>query len=199
MTNQSELISAMREIVRYAVMTLAVLPDPDRKYLGLAKMPVQVIHDVQEAYGYSSAWVRKFTPSPRHIEQMDVVMPWLAWLRREEGEQALRRIMGWAMGAPMWRLGQREGCSDRTILNRIDRSITHIIAQFAGNDLPVEYIEEPYRGAEYAIIFEHPDPTSNNPVKLMRIYVGGKGFWQAGKYQDRGHQKFKATAEWSEV
>ena len=81
-----ELLQAMREIVRIAIMTLAALRDPDRRYQGFASMPQNVVHDVREAYGYSSATVREFIPSAFHISQMEVVLPWLAWVRREEGK-----------------------------------------------------------------------------------------------------------------
>src|SRR3990167_6073221 len=122
-----DLFHCMREIIRRAVMTLAALRDPDRRFMGWSRLPVHVVHDIQEAYGYSSASVRGFSPSPQEVDQMEIVLPWLAWLRQSEGDLACRRILGWAMGAALWRLGQREKCSDRTVTNRIDRSIAAII------------------------------------------------------------------------
>jgi hypothetical protein len=175
-----ELLEAMREIVRIAIMTLAALRDPDRRYQGLASMPQNVVHDVREAYGYSSATVREFIPSAFHISQMEVVLPWLAWVRREEGEMAIRRIIGWAMGGTLWRLGMREKCSDRTIMNRIDRSICAMIGEFASVNVAVERIEEPYKGATYAMVFERPEGR-DAPVLIQKVYVGGLGMMRNGK------------------
>lgn len=182
MTEQkSQLLAAMREIIRRAVMTLAALRDPDRRYLGLAQMPQHVVHDVKEAYGYSSATVRDFAPSAYEIEQADVVLPWLAWLRREHGDMECRRFIGWAMGAPVWRLAKREGCSDKTIHNRIDRSVSLMIAEFIGPTIAVEQIEEPYRDAPYALVFDKPSGPHGGPVNIRKVYVGGIGMMRGGK------------------
>lgn len=176
----ADLLEAMREIIRVAVVTLAALRDPDRRYQGFSSLPVNVIHDVREAYGYSSATVREFIPSAFHISQMEVVLPWLAWIRREEGERAIRRIIGWAMGASIWRLGYREECSERTIHNRIDRSICAIIRKFADVALDVERVDEPYKGANYAMVFDRPTGT-DAPVLIQKVYVGGMGMMKNGK------------------
>jgi hypothetical protein len=185
----SELLGAMREIVRYAIMTLAALRDPDAKYLGLAQMPAHVVHDIQQAYGYSSTSVRSFRPSPFEIEQMDTVLPWVAWVRQQEGDLACRRIIGWAMGAPLWRLGQREQCSDRTIMNRIDRSIAAIILKFAGVGITVERIDEPYKGTHYAMILEKP-AGPHGAVFIRKVYVGGLGYVRNGKRMRDSADKF---------
>lgn len=176
----AELLEAMREIVRVAIITLAALRDPDHRFMGYASLPQNVVHDVREAYGYSSATVREFIPSAFHISQMEVVLPWLAWIRREEGERAIRRIIGWAMGASIWRLGYREQCSERTIHNRIDRSVCAIIRKFAGADLDVERVDEPYKGASYAMVFDRPTGT-DAPVLIQKVYVGGMGMMKNGK------------------
>lgn len=175
-----DLLEAMREIVRVAIVTLAALRDPDRRFLGYASLPQNVVHDVHEAYGYSSATVREFIPSTFHISQMEVVLPWLAWVRREEGDKAIRRIIGWAMGVAAWRLGQREACSERTIQNRIDRSICAIIRKFAHAELDVERVEEPYKGATYAMVFERAVGTEA-PVLIQKVYIGGMGMMRGGK------------------
>ena len=93
-----QLVTAMREIIRRAVITLAVLRDPDKRFLGLSQLPQHVVHDVKEAYGYSSVSVREFQPTALEISQMEVVLPWLVWLRRDHGDIEARRFIGWAMG-----------------------------------------------------------------------------------------------------
>jgi hypothetical protein len=189
-----ELLQAMREIVRYAVLTLHAVRDPDARYRGWAHLPVTIVRDVSDAYGYSSPWVRKFSPSPRDVAQMEIILPWLAWLRREEGQPAIRRIIAWSLGVSLWRIAQREQCSEATIINRLDRSVARIIRRWAGVDIPVEHIEEPYQGVSYAIIFEKaPGPVGE--IKMMRIYIGGKGIWKAGRYLRDGSHKIERVAK----
>lgn len=186
----AQLLAAMREIVRYAVMTLAALRDPDARYLSWSSMPVNVVHDIQEAYGYSSTWVREFAPTSGDISQMEVVMPWLAWVRREEGETAVRRILAWSMGVALWRLGQREKCSDRTITNRIDRSISAIIRRFASVHIQVEPIEEPFKGVNYSFSYEKPPGPHGGEVQVQKVYVADRGFWHRGRKWNDGRDKF---------
>jgi Domain of unknown function (DUF6362) len=188
---RQELLAAMREIIRYAVMTLNAVRDPDAHYRGWAKLPTTIVRDIADAYGYSTPWVRRFSPTPRDVQQMEAVMPWLAWLRREEGQVAIRRIIAWSLGVSLWRIGQREECSDQTILNRIDRSVARIIKNFTNADIPIEYIEEPYQGVVYAMIFEKPPGPVTGEITLMRIYVGGKGIWKAGRYLRDGTHKIE--------
>lgn len=177
----AELLHALREIIRRAVMTLAAVRDPDRRHLGWSSLPMNIVHDVQDAYGYSSASARNFAPSPHEVEQMEVVLPWIAWIRREEGEAACRRILGWAMGAALWRLGQREKCSDRTINNRIDRSICAIVRRFVGVNVEIERLEEPYKGTNYALVIEKPHGPHGGEVEIKKVYIGGMGFMKGGK------------------
>lgn len=185
-----DLFDALKEIIRRAVMTLAALRDPDKRFQGLSRLPVGIVHDVQEAYGYSSASVRNFAPSPKEVEQMEVVLPWLAWVRREEGEIAIRRILGWSMGASLWRLGQREKCSDRTITNRIDRSVVAIIKQFVGVSVEVEIINEPYKGANYALVYDKPPGPHGGEVTIKKVYIGGLGYMVGGKRWNNGQERF---------
>lgn len=185
-----KLLAAMREIIRYAVMTLAALRDPDARYLSWSSIPVTVIHDIQEAYGYSSTWVREFSPTSGDISQMEVVMPWLAWLRREEGETAVRRILAWSMGVALWRLGQREKCSDRTITNRIDRSVSAIILRFTNANIPVEPIDEPFKGVNYSFVYDKPPGPHGGEVLIQKVYVADRGFWYRGRKWNDGRGNF---------
>lgn len=186
-TIPAELLDAMREIVRRALMTLAAVRDPDHRFLGYARQAGNIVHEVKEAYGYSSASVRNFAPTAYEISQMEVVLPWLAWLRRQEGEQAIRRIIAWSMGSALWRIGQRESCSERTVTNRIDRSISAIIQQFTGANIPVERVEEPYKGATYALVYERLSGPHGECV-IQKVYIGGLGFM-------KGHKKVGAATD----
>jgi hypothetical protein len=189
---RQELLAAMREIIRDSVKTLHAIQDPDARFRGWAKLPANFIREAQEAYGYSAPSVRQWQPTPRHLDQMMAVMPCLAWLRREEGQDAIRRIWAWALGVSLWRIGQREQCSDQTILNRIDRSIIRIIHQFTGADIPVEYVDEPLDGVVYAIIFEKAPGPVTGEIQFMKIHIGGKGMWRQGRgYLRDGTHKIK--------
>jgi hypothetical protein len=185
-----DLLHCIREIIRSAVKTLAAVRDPDQRFLGYASMPVGVVRDVQEAYGYSSASVRNFAPSPKEVEQMEVVLPWLAWLRRAHGEMACRRILGWSMGASVWRLAQRERCSERTILNRIDRSVSEIIKRFVGVHIDIEVLEEPYKGASYAMVWEKSPGPHGGEVLIQKVYVGGVGYVKGNRRLRDGTEKY---------
>jgi len=184
----AHLIQALREIIRRAVLTLVAVRDPDSRYRGMAKLPVNVVHDVTQAYGYVSASMR-FVPSAYEIDQMEVVLPWLAWLRHGLGDdQACKRILAWSMGSPVWRIAQREQCSERTILNRMDRSICEIIQKFVGVDMEVERIEEPYKSTPYALVFEKAPGPHGGEVKIKRVYIGGLGFMKGSRRMRRGDE-----------
>jgi uncharacterized protein DUF6362 len=186
-TIAAELIQAMREIIRRAVLTLVAVRDPDKRYLGMARLPQTVVHDVNQAYGYVSASLR-FVPSSYEIDQMEIVLPWLAWLRHGlKDDRSCRRILGWSMGVPVYKLAQREDCSERTILNRIDRSICEIIQQFVGVGVEVEHIDEPYKSTPYALVMAKPDGP-HGVAKIQRVYIGGVGFMKGSRRIRRGDE-----------
>lgn len=179
----------MREIIRRAVITLAALRDPDRRYLGLSQLPQHVVHDVNEAYGYSSVSVRDFRPTALEISQMEIVLPWLAWLQRSHGRGEARRFIAWSMGVPLWRLAKREGCSDRTVTNRIDKSVSLMIERFIGASIDVEIVDEPYRSTPYAMVFDRP-LAIGDPVQIRKVYVGGVGFVKGGRRMRTAQEDF---------
>ena len=179
-----ELLMAVREILRNAIMTMAALRDPDARFLGWKHPPTIAVQSVYEAYGYASASVRSFHPSPAEIAQAERVASWLAWLRRIVGPDALHRFTAWSLGVPIWRIAQREGCGERQIMRRIDRSVAEIILEFTGVDIPVEQTEEPIKGAPtFAVIFQKPDRSSAaHTGQAMKIYIGGRGMWRNGRW-----------------
>jgi hypothetical protein len=178
-----ELLQAVREIIRDGVIVAAA--QPDNVFPLLSQLKINVVNDVSEAYGYSTPWTRQ-SFSPRQIAQAQIVDSWLAWLGQVEGRHAINRIKSWANGAPLWILGQRERCTARTIDNRINRSVVKIITQFTGTDLPVEFVDEPFENTVHAMIWEHAPGPVTGKIELMKIYVGGRGFWRDGKYFNDG-------------
>ena len=193
--------NAVKEIVRRAVLTLSAIQDPDARFRRghQSSWTLPVVRDAAESYGYGAPSLARFVPTPRDVSQMEVVATWLAWLRRTEGEGALRRIIGWAKGIPGWSLGMKERCSERTIKNRIDRSIAAIIRQFAAVDLVVELIDEemvlhetltPRQGranGPFSMVLEKPEGGSQ--VILRKVYIHDVGFVIGPKRLRNGHHK----------
>src|SRR5262249_42473449 len=85
------MLASLREVVRRAWKPLAALRDPDLHYFRRGGWLFSVVHDVNQAYGYSSAQARSFRPTSLDVSRMEVVMGWMAWLRRTEGDIAIRR------------------------------------------------------------------------------------------------------------
>lgn len=169
-------LARLRNEVREAVEVHDALPDKDARFIGLAQQMIVVVHEAIEAYGYTEATVR-WTPNPKQIKKMEIMMGQLAWLRREEGQHSIDRIFDWARGVPVWKISQREGVTDRTIQNRIDRSL---IAMAEDGDKPqIETIEETQ--SQEPKHFSSKSPGPHGEVKIRKTYVAGIGFVKNGK------------------
>src|SRR5688572_24768301 len=179
-----DLLELLREVARRAVQTMAAAFDPDSRWLRpRSGWRFAAVNDASEAYGYDeirAAW----RPSPRDVSAADVVAEWLAWLRREEGDAALRRLWRWAMGTPVRRLAEREKCSERTIRNRIDRSLAAIAHQFGGVETAVEVVEEPAAPPVLVYRASRPSAAAATPreVRQGKVWIGGRdgGCWYVG-------------------
>lgn len=181
------LLIALRSLVQRSWKTLMGMPDCDAKYLNQKSGWVfSVVHDAREAYGYSPARVRTFTPSAQDISNMEVVMTWMAWLRRKEGNLAIQRIMSWSLGLPLWQISQRERCSERTVLNRIDRSLTAILAKFLAADLDLEIVEEPLAAPVTSFCEERPVMGESASIEPGKVWIAGIGWMFRGKPWDNG-------------
>lgn len=183
----AECFATVKEIIRRAIVTLWTLKDPDRKYLAARSSSwlLSVVRERSESYGWATYG---FEPTPHDISQMEIVAGWLAWLRRTEGEQSLRRLIAWTLGVQTWRIGQREKCSERTIRNRMDRSVAAIIRQFAAADLSVEIVEDLKITKPYSMVTE-PNVVTNMPVTLRKVYIYDKGMFIGSKRLRDGREK----------
>src|SRR5574340_1738440 len=123
MQQYQPLFTILKDIIRRAVLTLAVLPDREEGWLSYRSSWPEFARDINEAYGYSAPRARRFRPTAKDVAQLDVVLPWLSFIKREESSFAVRRICAWAFGAPLWRIGQWDNCSADTVMRRIDRSV----------------------------------------------------------------------------
>lgn len=197
------LLTALREAVRQAIGMLNSMRDPDAHFLRQGARFSVLTGDASLAYGYNSATISRAPPSPAEITRMEIVLDWLGWLRRKHGTDEFRRIMDWAGGQSVFKLASREDCSQRTILNRIDRSLQKILIEFGPpQNEPVEIIEEPFSADAVPTYFvtEIPNYTEDilnfgNPNSQPRaitgkIYVGGIGFMRNGKTYRDGREKF---------
>jgi hypothetical protein len=129
--DRADMIAVVRELIRRAILTLAVLPDPDARYRHHPRSSwPDIIRSVAEAYGYTAPTVRRFAPSPRDISRYLIVLDWLAWYRRERDRADVDLITAWALGAPAWKLEQRFRRTRRTLLRWIDGVVEAVIHRF---------------------------------------------------------------------
>lgn len=181
-----QLLEALRTLVKRSWKTLRAVKDPDGKYLGLkCGWVFSVVNDAQESYGWSAVKVR-FIPSAEDISNMEAVMTWMAWLRRERGAQEMYRIADWAFDIPLWKMAENERCSERTILNRIDRSLSAVLAEFMAAQPDLEIIEEPERKSPGGFCLERPVIGEDGTLDPGKVYIADIGHMFRGKPWDRG-------------
>lgn len=180
-------LGVMKVLVRRAIVTLWTLKDPDRRYLNpnMSGWLLSTVRERSESYGWAAYG---FEPTPHDISQMEIIAGWLAWLRRTEGEQSIRRLIAWTLGAQTWKIGMREKCSEQTIRNRIDRSIAAIMRQFTGADFSVEIVEDPKITKPYSMVTE-PNKIMDQPVILRKVYIYDKGFYRGSERVRDGREK----------
>ena len=189
MTDDARMLQALKIAVRAAWRVLALCPDPDARFQGMhTGWVLPVVHEAKEAYGYSEARATPIRPSPQDITRMEAVMTWMVWLRQAEGEWAVRRIMGWSMDTQWHILAGREGCSERTVQNRIDLSMAAIMKRFLDIKVKVEVIEERPLSAKrirgFAPPIQYAEPAGD--VEAGKVYIGGVGLMFRGKPYNPG-------------
>jgi hypothetical protein len=94
------------------------------------------------AYGWTPAVTIRMAPTSREVSQAEIVASWLAWLGMTEGPKAVPRLVSWAHDEPKWRMAAKEKCSERTVANRIDRSVAAILGQFGGVQVDIAEVNE---------------------------------------------------------
>lgn len=192
-TMTKPLLPALREAVRQAVYTLNSMRDPDAHFLRQGAR-YATVGDAALAYGYNAASVSMAPPSPSEITRMEIVLDWLGWLRRTKGTDDFRRVMDWANGMPVFTISLREKCSRRTVMNRIDRSLNAILAEFGDCAEDVGVIDEPMSAdlPPPFFITEIPSNTGaisnfgnpiadNRQIIVGKIYIAGVGFMKNGR------------------
>jgi Domain of unknown function (DUF6362) len=177
------MLNSLKQAVRDAWLVFARLPDVDARFrMGLRSgWTLPVVNAASDAYGYASASARAEYPSPRDISRMEIVMEWLAWLRREEGDLALRRVIGWARGTPLVLAHGERRCT-RTIENRIDRSMAAILREFLAVRIAIPVVDEaPAVLPRITSFTERPSAADVPPeAEPGKVYIAGIGFMYRG-------------------
>jgi hypothetical protein len=181
--------SALKAVIRRAIIVLDALGDSEMRFQSTGQVWGRAIDDASLAYGYSEASVR-FVPTAREIAQAEIVADWLSWLGQNHG--GVRRLVSWAHDDPIWRIAEREGCSVRTIHNRIDRSVAAILKEFGGLSLDLPEInEKPDRAHLPNFMTERPVPPADvAPIDQHgKVFIDGIGFMKGGRRLNDGRNK----------
>jgi hypothetical protein len=184
--------------VRNAWIVFARLPDPDARFRhGLGGGWIfPVVRDPGESYGWQPPWL-KAVSTPKEVSEMETVMEWMAWLRRQEGDVALSRLRGWAAGMPISALASREQCSAHTVRNRIDCSLAKIMLAFFSMVAVIDPVrdEEPRRRQRITSFTQPPvrsagvgPSTADAPDSLEpgKVFVGGRFYFRGAPYDPEG-------------
>jgi hypothetical protein len=174
---------------------LARMPDPDARFRrGLGGGWIfPFVRDPGESYGWHPPWL-KAVSAPEEISEMEIVMEWMAWLRRQplEGDRALKRIIGWAAGIPMAVLAAREHCTARTINNRINGSLAKIMLNFFATAVVIDPVRDEPRRQRITSFTQRPStaaaPDSLEPGK---VFVGGRFYFRGVPYDPEGDALIK--------
>jgi Domain of unknown function (DUF6362) len=189
------LLGALKQAIRHGVLVMLALPDGhDPHRYQLRSMWLPVADDPQTAYAYTEVKTPRIVPSPRDITRAEIVDSWLVWLRAEEGKRAVHRVFHWARGVPTWMLAQREACTERTIHNRIDRSMAAILAKFLDEEMTVERIEEEAEKPTrfYRAVWELETGDAGVRQDFGKVYIDGIGFMRDGRRLRDGREKTDA-------
>jgi len=198
MGEPDERFASFKRMVREALLVYSRMPDVDARFrTGLrAKWGFSVVYEEMD-YGvrYDPPWL-KHVASPQEITEMEAVMGWMAWLRRQpgQGEPAIRRIIGWAMGTPISTLAWREHRCERTIENRIDRSLALIFCEFLAVIVMVDVVDEPPKRREHIRGFGERAVMAGAPetIEPGKIWIDGIGFMFHGEKFDPEGDALKA-------
>lgn len=188
MTTPAQFHSALKAVIKRAIIVLDALGDSEMRFQSTGQVWDRAIDDAGMAYGYSEASVR-FVPTAREIAQAEIVADWLTWLGVNHG--GVRRLVSWAHDDPIWRIAEREGCSQRTIHNRIDRSVAAILKEFGAVDHELPVIEEGPQPAHPNFATQRPIMAGESPVVEQhgKVWIDGVGFMKNGKRLNDGRNK----------
>ncbi|MCW2112488.1 DUF6362 family protein [Bradyrhizobium elkanii] len=180
--------SALKVAIKRGIVVLDALGDTELKFQSVSQVWNRATADAALAYGYNETRVR-IVPTAREIAQAETVADWLAWLGHHHG--GVPRLVAWAHDDPVWRMAERERCSERTIHNRIDRSVALILDQFGGVEISMPVIEEGPMLAHSPNFLTEKGTAGVNPVvnPHAKVWIGGVGWMKDGKRWHDGQHK----------
>lgn len=206
MTDTLHLHASLKSVIKQNILVLDATPDQHARWLA---MGAAWAAPVGGEYGWNAATVR-FIPSAREISQAEIVASWLVWLGLGD-PNGVKRLVAWAHDDPLWRIGERERCSTRTIANRIDRSVAAIMREFAAHpvdrQITIAVIEEPVERSSALVGF---DPVKRSTLGVFRdsaaaalracaagvreisnkVWIDGHGYMRDGRRMNNGYGKF---------
>ncbi|MGJ5022344.1 DUF6362 family protein [Bradyrhizobium oligotrophicum] len=180
--------SALKAAIKRSIIIMDAVADKEARFQCMGQVWSRATSDATLAYGYNEARVR-IVPTAREIGQAETVGEWLAWLGHNHGGVPL--LVSWAHDTPVWRLAERERCSERTIHNRIDRSVAFILKEFGDVDPQIEQIEEgPARAHPPNFMVQRPIASDVHAVgQHGKCWIDGVGFMLRGKRLRDGQDK----------
>jgi hypothetical protein len=187
------LLGALKLAIQQAVLVMMALSDPDRRFRGglCSTWSISAVDDPGLAYAYNEIRTPKIVPTPRDVSRAEIVDSWLVWLRAAEGRRALYRVTASARGLPIWLLAQQERCTERTIHNRIDRSMAAILREFLDVETDVAPIEEPAAlpVRHYHAAWEATTGGAGVREEFGKVYIDGIGYMKDGRRLRDGREK----------
>jgi hypothetical protein len=78
---------------------------PEVKVQGYFNLWPRIVHEFADLVGQEPPRMKRPPPSPRAIDRMEAVLPWLAWLEPEVGKLVWARAEGTPWKAICWRFG----------------------------------------------------------------------------------------------
>ncbi|MGX1105440.1 hypothetical protein AB7M47_003823 [Bradyrhizobium elkanii] len=180
--------SALKVAIKRGIVVLDALGDTELKFQSVSQVWNRATADATLAYGYNETRVR-IVPTAREIAQAETVADWLAWLGHHHG--GVPRLVAWAHDEPIWRMAERERCSERTIHNRIDKSVALILEHFGGVELSIEVVDEPTGRAHLPNFLTERAMAGVNPLVNPhgKVWIGGVGWMKDGKRWNDGREK----------
>lgn len=184
------MLAALKLAVRDGVLVMQAMSDLDYKWRQPLRSTwrISAPDDPNTAYAYTELRLR-FVPSPRDITRAEYVDGWLVWLRGVEGKSGAHRVWHWARGAPTWLQAQREKCSEKTIGNRIDRSMAAILREFLCEDVELAEINEPADEPTRSFHGEHSSDVTGAIEAHGKCWIDGVGYMRDGRRVRDGREK----------
>jgi hypothetical protein len=180
--------AALKAVIKRAIIVLDALGDSELRFQNQGQVWSRAIDDAAMAYGWTEATVR-FIPTAREIAQAEIVADWLVWLANNGG--GVKRLVAWAHDDPIWRIAERERCSERTVHNRIDRSVAAILKEFGGMDAEIQEIEEkPAKAHPPNFMTQRSVSAYTAPIgQHGKVWIDGVGFMKHGRRLNNGQNR----------